>query len=59
MRSRGEYDPIAAGTVAATISVVVTILLYPLIPPLGPLTLLVGVAAAGFLSAASVVSLLR
>ena len=33
---------------------VVTVLLHPVVSPLGPITLPVGVAAAGFLSAAAV-----
>lgn len=50
-------DAVAAGAVAATVSVLLTLVLYPLIPPFGPLTLLVGVAAAGFFSAAAVAEL--
>lgn len=50
---------VAAGAVAATISVVVTVLLHPVVSPLGPITLPVGVAAAGFFSAAAVATLRR
>lgn len=58
MRYDTETDPIGAGVIAATVSVVVALVLYPIIPPLGPLTLLIGVAAAGFASAAAVAALL-
>lgn len=57
-RHSTRTSAVAAGTIAAVISVVLTLVLYPLIPPLGPITLVVGVAAAGFFSAAAVTRLL-
>jgi adenine/guanine phosphoribosyltransferase-like PRPP-binding protein len=53
-----DRSAVAAGTVAAMVSVLIALLVYPIVPPLGPITLLVGVAAAGFFSAAAVASLL-
>ncbi len=58
MRVRTDSDAVAAGAVAATVSVVVALFVSPVVPSFGPLTLLVGVAAAGFFSAAAVTRLL-